>query len=316
MSIIITVLHVVACFVLIVVVLLQTGKGADIGAVFGGSSQTIFGSSGAGNLLTRLTTWTAVIFMVTSLALTWSSTHHLTSSIADTLPDEPPPLAAPIDGGAAAPADEAAPAEGAAAAPAGDAAPAAEAAAPALPGIAAGATLPAILQVEGARDPLHDGASVVRVSVARANASGVACVEFDAAMVAGRPSRLGTAPRAGANAASCAGEPVDVQAGPSTASLFAVTVRSGPIDGVIGRVTLRDARGEVAARPIERAEAIGAFAAMPADFRIAYIEARLTDAAASGKTDALRALLPLAEALPDSPVARDLLARVRSAARP
>ena len=195
-------------------------------------------------------------------------------------------------------------------------APAAEAAAPALPGIAAGATLPAILQVEGARDPLHDGASVVRVSVARANASGVACVEFDAAMVAGRPSRLGTAPRAGANAASCAGEPVDVQAGPSTASLFAVTVRSGPIDGVIGRVTLRDARGEVAARPIERAEAIGAFAAMPADFRIAYIEARLTDAAASGKTDALRALLPLAEALPDSPVARDLLARVRSAARP
>ncbi|MBY0279545.1 preprotein translocase subunit SecG, partial [Candidatus Binatia bacterium] len=121
MSIIITVLHVVACFVLIVVVLLQTGKGADIGAVFGGSSQTIFGSSGAGNLLTRLTTWTAVIFMVTSLALTWSSTHHLTSSIADTLPDEPAPLTAPIDGGAAAPADEAAPGDGAAAAPAGDA---------------------------------------------------------------------------------------------------------------------------------------------------------------------------------------------------
>jgi preprotein translocase subunit SecG len=125
MSIIVTVLHVVACFVLIVVVLLQTGKGADIGAVFGGSSQTIFGSSGAGNLLTRLTTWTAVIFMVTSLALTWSSTQNLTSSIADTLPDEPPPLAAPIDGGAAAPAQEAAPAEDSAAAPAGDAAPAA-----------------------------------------------------------------------------------------------------------------------------------------------------------------------------------------------
>jgi preprotein translocase subunit SecG len=101
MSIIVTVLHVVACFVLIVVVLLQTGKGADIGAVFGGSSQTIFGSSGAGNLLTRLTTWTAVVFMLTSLFLTWSSTHHLTSSIADTIPDEPPPLAAPLDGDAA-----------------------------------------------------------------------------------------------------------------------------------------------------------------------------------------------------------------------
>jgi preprotein translocase subunit SecG len=120
MSIIITVLHVVACFVLIVVVLLQTGKGADIGAVFGGSSQTIFGSSGAGNLLTRLTTWTAVIFMVTSLFLTWSSTHHLTTSIADTLPDEPAPLAAPLDGSAA-PAEEAAP-NADTAAPAADAA--------------------------------------------------------------------------------------------------------------------------------------------------------------------------------------------------
>ncbi len=135
MSIIVTVLHVVACFVLIVVVLLQTGKGADIGAVFGGSSQTIFGSSGAGNLLTRLTTWTAVIFMVTSLFLTWNSTHHLTKSIADTLPDEPPPLSAPIDAGSA-PAGAAAPADGSTAtapadgvaAPAGDAAPAAAAA--------------------------------------------------------------------------------------------------------------------------------------------------------------------------------------------
>ena len=86
MAIIITVLHVFACFFLIVVVLLQTGKGADIGAVFGGSSQTIFGSSGAGNLLTRLTTWTAVIFMFTSLYLTWNSTRHVGRSIADTIP--------------------------------------------------------------------------------------------------------------------------------------------------------------------------------------------------------------------------------------
>lgn len=123
MSIVITVLHVVACFVLIVVVLLQTGKGADIGAVFGGSSQTIFGSSGAGNLLTRLTTWTAVVFMVTSLVLTYSSTQHLTTSIADGLPDEPPPLAAPLEGDAvpAAPAAE----DGATTAPAaGETAPA------------------------------------------------------------------------------------------------------------------------------------------------------------------------------------------------
>jgi preprotein translocase subunit SecG len=136
MSIVITVLHVVACFVLIVVVLLQTGKGADIGAVFGGSSQTIFGSSGAGNLLTRLTTWTAVVFMATSLLLTYASTQGLTTSIADTLPDEPPPLAAPLEGDAM-PAIPAAPAaeDGATAPPAtgdaasGDAAPAAEGAA-------------------------------------------------------------------------------------------------------------------------------------------------------------------------------------------
>src|SRR6185436_1568301 len=95
MSIVITVLHVVACIFLIVVVLLQTGKGADIGAVFGGSSQTIFGSSGAGNLLTRLTTWTAALFMFPSLFLTWSSTRHLTASVVDAIPTEPPPISAP-----------------------------------------------------------------------------------------------------------------------------------------------------------------------------------------------------------------------------
>lgn len=95
MSVILTVLHIVACIFLIVVVLLQTGKGADIGAVFGGSSQTIFGSSGASNLLTKLTTWTAAVFMATSLFLTWQSSHHLTVSIADQIPAEPPPLATP-----------------------------------------------------------------------------------------------------------------------------------------------------------------------------------------------------------------------------
>ena len=53
-------IHVLACLFLIVVVLLQTGKGADMGAVFGGGSQTLFGSSGAGNFLTKLTTGTAI----------------------------------------------------------------------------------------------------------------------------------------------------------------------------------------------------------------------------------------------------------------
>ena len=149
MSIVITVLHVVACFVLIVVVLLQTGKGADIGAVFGGSSQTIFGSSGAGNLLTRLTTWTAVVFMATSLLLTYASTQHLTTSIADSLPDEPPPLSAPLEGDAvpAAPAAE----DGATTAPAtGDAAPAEGASAPAADGTAAAPAVEPAAPVEAA----------------------------------------------------------------------------------------------------------------------------------------------------------------------
>jgi len=95
MDIAVNVIHVIACFFLIVVVLLQTGKGADIGAVFGGSSQTVFGSGGAANLLTRLTTYTAIIFMITSLFLTWVSTRSLTVSVADDVPFEPPPLTAP-----------------------------------------------------------------------------------------------------------------------------------------------------------------------------------------------------------------------------
>ncbi|TMB16732.1 MAG: preprotein translocase subunit SecG, partial [Deltaproteobacteria bacterium] len=66
MTYVVPVIHVLACLFLIVVVLLQTGKGADMGAVFGGGSQTLFGSSGAGNFLTKLTTGTAIAFMVTS----------------------------------------------------------------------------------------------------------------------------------------------------------------------------------------------------------------------------------------------------------
>ena len=70
MVIAVTIVHVIVCIGLILVVLLQTGKGAEIGAVFGGgSSSTIFGSSGAGNFLTKLTTAMAIVFMITSLTL-------------------------------------------------------------------------------------------------------------------------------------------------------------------------------------------------------------------------------------------------------
>jgi preprotein translocase subunit SecG len=64
-------LHVIVCLFLIGVVLLQQGKSADISNAFGGQgSQTAFGPRGAANLLTRLTTWSAVIFMLTSVSLT------------------------------------------------------------------------------------------------------------------------------------------------------------------------------------------------------------------------------------------------------
>jgi len=65
-----TVLHIIVGFFLILVILLQAGKGAAIGASLGSAgSQAMFGSSGSGNFLTKLTTGAAIIFMVTSLSL-------------------------------------------------------------------------------------------------------------------------------------------------------------------------------------------------------------------------------------------------------
>ena len=65
-----TVIHIIVCLFLILVVLLQAGKGGGMGIAFGGGgSQTVFGSSGAGNFLTRLTSITAAIFLITSLTL-------------------------------------------------------------------------------------------------------------------------------------------------------------------------------------------------------------------------------------------------------
>ncbi len=64
------VLHLLVCFFLIGVVLIQQGRSADLAGAFGGQgSQTAFGPRAAANVLTRLTTWSAVIFMCTSLAL-------------------------------------------------------------------------------------------------------------------------------------------------------------------------------------------------------------------------------------------------------
>ena len=98
-SYIVPVIHVVSCIFLIVVVLLQTGKGADMGAVFGGGSQTLFGSGGAGNLLTKLTTGTAVAFMITSLILSYGQNHATGSGLMNRIPTEsaaPAPAAPPV----------------------------------------------------------------------------------------------------------------------------------------------------------------------------------------------------------------------------
>jgi preprotein translocase subunit SecG len=90
--VIITLLHVLVCFALILIVLLQAGKGAEMGAAFGGSSQTIFGSSGAMGFLSKLTTIAAIIFMITSLLLTFSTTKQ-----ASTVMKERPTPTAPAE---------------------------------------------------------------------------------------------------------------------------------------------------------------------------------------------------------------------------
>ncbi|MFP5211349.1 MAG: preprotein translocase subunit SecG [Acidobacteriota bacterium] len=64
------VVHILVCFFLIGVVLIQQGRSADLAGAFGGQgSQTAFGPRAAANVLTRLTTWSAVIFMCTSILL-------------------------------------------------------------------------------------------------------------------------------------------------------------------------------------------------------------------------------------------------------
>ena len=76
------IVHVLVCFTVILVVLLQAGKGADIGAAFGsGGSQTVFGSRGAGNFLTKLTAAAGALFMLTSLGLAIMSSGGLGSSV-------------------------------------------------------------------------------------------------------------------------------------------------------------------------------------------------------------------------------------------
>jgi preprotein translocase subunit SecG len=93
MSIFLIVIHIIVCIALIMIVLLQTGKGADMGAAFGGgSSQTLFGSTGASTFLSKATTAAAIIFMVTSLGLAYMSGHRTGESV---VTDTPAPVESP-----------------------------------------------------------------------------------------------------------------------------------------------------------------------------------------------------------------------------
>ena len=105
------VIHVIVCFLMIAAILLQAGKGAEMGAAFGGSSQTVFGSRGPGTFLSKVTIAAAVIFMVTSLGLALLSKERtFSSTVIDlnkkeatpapvTTPNSPAPAAPPTEGG-------------------------------------------------------------------------------------------------------------------------------------------------------------------------------------------------------------------------
>ena len=104
MTTILIVVHVLVCIALIMIVLLQTGKGADMGAAFGGgSSNTLFGSTGASTFLSKATTGVAIVFMLTCLSLAWISGNRTGESIMEGTPapveqpaaEQTPPPAAP-----------------------------------------------------------------------------------------------------------------------------------------------------------------------------------------------------------------------------
>ena len=96
MEMLLSILHITLCIFLISVILLQAGKGADIGAAFGaGGSQTVFGPRGASTFLSKLTTVVALLFLVTSIGLArFAKTRSETSvfeKVPVTAPPSPPP---------------------------------------------------------------------------------------------------------------------------------------------------------------------------------------------------------------------------------
>ncbi len=93
------IIHILACFLMIGAILLQSGKGAEIGAAFGGSSQTVFGSRGPANFLSKFTVVVAAVFMITSLSLAiLAKDKTFSSTVIDLNKKEAPPASpAPTD---------------------------------------------------------------------------------------------------------------------------------------------------------------------------------------------------------------------------
>jgi len=98
METLLIIVHIVVCLFLIGIVLLQHGKGADIGATFGGSSQSLFGTEGPVPLLNKVTTFSAVVFMVTSVALAYLSTQNGSGSVMSELTKDQPVQETPAPG--------------------------------------------------------------------------------------------------------------------------------------------------------------------------------------------------------------------------
>jgi preprotein translocase subunit SecG len=103
----VTIIHIIVCFFIIIVVLLQSGKSGDIAAAFGGmGSQTAFGPRGAASALSKATTWSAVMFMVTSITLSiFASKHSGAKSVLQGMPNQT--KSAPATPGTPAPAQSA-----------------------------------------------------------------------------------------------------------------------------------------------------------------------------------------------------------------
>ncbi len=115
----ILIIHVLVSLFLIVIVLVQGGKGAELGAAFGGSSQTLFGARGAATIFGKMTTIAAVVFMLTSLSLAIMAARGASSVVRSapmateqhrTMPRVPGPVSGPVQGAPAQQSHQAAPA--------------------------------------------------------------------------------------------------------------------------------------------------------------------------------------------------------------